>query len=188
VESLTEYLERLASAAPTPGGGSAATIVAAIAAALVSMAARITVENPNYAQRAERAQRIVDRADALRSALLEASRRDEEAFEAVMASRGDARQAALKHAADEPLGAMRLALDVQRLAEETLELGNRHLASDLGVACELAAAGLTSSAYNVRVNHRTLRDADAVNTQSAEMETLERESANVLRRVRETAR
>ncbi|MGH7738351.1 MAG: cyclodeaminase/cyclohydrolase family protein [Candidatus Tyrphobacter sp.] len=177
MESLAQYLDRLASISPTPGGGSAATIVGALAAALVAMAARITAGNRTYAQHEAAARRIAEQADALRAELLEASRRDEEAFAAVMASRGDARQAALARAAAEPLDAMGLALRVQRLAAQALELGNAHLASDLGVANELAAAALAGSAYNVRVNHRAMRDEALVASHVQRLEALERESA-----------
>lgn len=188
VETLKTYLERLASASPTPGGGSAATIVAAMAASLVAMVARITAENPKYASRRESALSIADRADRLRAELLDAGARDEVAFEAVMASRGDERQRALAVAAQEPLDAMRLALEVQRLAEEALALENANLASDAGVACELAGAALRASAYNVRVNHRWMRDGATVSQQGARAKTLEQESASALRRVRERLR
>lgn len=188
VESFTPYLERLASAEPTPGGGSAATIVAAMAAALLAMAARITAASEKHAAHHALAAEIVERAERLRAELLLASRRDETAFAAVMAARGDARQAALAEAAREPLAAMRLELDVQRLAVDALALENRHLTSDVGVAAELAAAALAASAYNVRVNHRSMRDERVVAEQARELEELERESASALRRVRETVR
>ena len=188
MERFTEYLDRLASPAPTPGGGSAATIVAAMAAALVAMTARITAENPKYEQRRQAAQSVAELADRLRGELVDASRRDEEAFAAVMATRGDERQAALQRAAEEPLRAMRLALDVENLVVEALALENPHLSSDLGAACELAAAALAASAYNVRINHRAMRDEAEVTRQREEMELLERESASALRRVRETVR
>lgn len=188
VESLTGYLDRLASASSTPGGGSAATIVAAMAASLVAMVGRITSENPKYASKRENARSIVERADRRRAELLEAASRDEAAFDAVMASRGDERQRALVRAAQEPLDAMELELDVAKLAEEALALENPHLASDAGVACELAAAALRASAYNVRVNHRFLKDAAVVSRQAAQLQAIEDESASVLRRVREKAR
>ncbi|HEY9086356.1 MAG TPA: cyclodeaminase/cyclohydrolase family protein [Candidatus Tyrphobacter sp.] len=183
-----EYLARLASANPTPGGGSAATVVAAMGAALIEMAARITTSNPKYEAVRESAQRLIGRAGALRAELGEAQARDEAAFAAVMATRGAERQAAWARAAAEPLNAMRLALEVQRLSVEALSLENSHLASDIGCAAEFAAAAVAACAYNVRINHRALRDAGIVAGQAAEMERYEHESATLLRRVRETAR
>lgn len=188
VERLLDYLTQLASPSPTPGGGSAATIVAAMGAALVAMAARITAANPKYAAKHTLAQRIAARADALRAELLTARSRDEAAFAAVLASRGDARQLALQRAAAEPLRSARLALEVEQVASQALELENPHLASDLGCATEFAAAALAACAYNVRVNHRSMHDAQAVTAQTAEMERYERESATLLQRVRERVR
>ncbi len=159
-----------------------------MAAALVAMTARITAGNQRYADRHDEAARIVHAADALRAQLVEAAERDAAAFDAVMSSTGDARQRVLVRAAEEPLRAMALALDVQRLSAEALALNNKHLASDLGVACELAAAALTACAYNVRINHKWLHDAGVVAIQAAEMQRLERESVTELERVREMVR
>jgi methenyltetrahydrofolate cyclohydrolase len=188
VERLDEYLERLASREPVPGGGSAATIVAAIGAALVGMAARITAANPRYAERKPLAESIAARADALRARLIEAGKRDEEAFAAVMAARGPQRQEALVRAAQAPLDAAQTALEVQRLAADALALDNPHLASDLACACEFAAAALAAGAYNVRVNHRAMTDERTVEAQRSTLEGYEGESATLLRRVRETVR
>ncbi|HUY41129.1 MAG TPA: cyclodeaminase/cyclohydrolase family protein [Candidatus Dormibacteraeota bacterium] len=187
MKSLAAYLEQLASTSPTPGGGSAATIVAALGASLVAMAARITAGNPRYAPQRGRAHGIASRADLLRERLLEAGSRDEDAFAAVVAARGDARQQALIRAAQEPLRAMSLALDVQRLAVEALDLGNPHLASDAASASEFAAAALAACAYNVRINHRAMNDRAVVDDQRNAMEAYETESAMLLRQAREKA-
>ncbi len=187
MKSLATYLEQVASTNPTPGGGSAATIVAALGAALVAMVSRITAGNPRYAHERDRAQSIATRADALRERLLEAGARDEDAYAAVVATRGDARQQALVRAAREPLHAMSLALDVQRLALETLDLGNPHLASDAASANEFGAAALAACAYNVRINHRAMNDPAVVARQRETMEACEAQSATLLRQGREKA-
>jgi formiminotetrahydrofolate cyclodeaminase len=188
VDSLSGYLDRLASSDPTPGGGSAATIVAAAGAALVAMAARITAGSPKHAEKRERALRIAQRADELRERLLLARDRDEAAFSAFMSARGDDRQTALREAAQAPLDAIALTLDVQRLAREALSLENPHLASDVGCAGEFASAAVEALAYNVRVNHRAMRDAAAVAEQSATLERYRRESATLLDELRNELR
>ena len=46
--SIEEFLERLASGDPTPGGGSAAAIMGAMGAALVSMVCNVTFGKKGY--------------------------------------------------------------------------------------------------------------------------------------------
>jgi len=192
--TLEDYLAALASDAPPPGGGSAATIVAASGAALVAMVARICAVNPRYADRAGLCAELTESADALREQLLNARARDEAAFEAVVAAqalpktderRGALLESALARAAEEPLHGAALALDVLRLADRALAVPNRNLASDLGCAAEFGAAALNACAYNVRVNHRFMRDADTIAAQAARLTDLERESAALLQRVRD---
>src|ERR1700676_1762448 len=81
---LKAYLDELASARATPGGGSAATIVGALGAALVAMVGRITRESPRHVATAERASALVVRADELRAQLTSNRLADELAFGAVM--------------------------------------------------------------------------------------------------------
>jgi formiminotetrahydrofolate cyclodeaminase len=194
VETLDHYLERLASDAPTPGGGSAAAVVGALASALIAMVARISARNPKHEQRAER---IVKLADELRSELARARERDEWAFEDVVAAqalpKGDAAesaarqgalQTALARAAEEPLYAALIALGVLDLAARALEISTRDLISDVGCAAELAHAAILACAYNVRVNHRFMRDRDAVAAGEQRLRTIEDDAHALLERVR----
>jgi formiminotetrahydrofolate cyclodeaminase len=198
VDSFEAYVEELASARPTPGGGSAATIVGALGAALVAMVARITRESPKHSGRATDAASIVVRADRLRAELLSNRTTDEQAFGAVIDAQSLPRttdaekeersarmQAALATAAEVPLRSAELARDVLALALEAIELGNRHLASDAGCAAEFGYAALASAAYNVRANHAWLRDRTLVESNEARLHSLESDAATVLARVRE---
>ena len=47
-DSIDVFLERLASGAPTPGGGSAAAIMGAMGAALVSMVCNVSFGKKGY--------------------------------------------------------------------------------------------------------------------------------------------
>lgn len=187
MDSLEAYLEALASPSPTPGGGSAATIVAALAAALVAMVARITAANPSYAARSAEANAIANEADALRLQLLEARARDERAYAAVVAAmalpkvspqekaeRTARLQVALAGAAAEPLRAAELALGVLALASRAAALENRHLESDVTCARVFARAAIAASAANVRVNHAYLEDAALVQAQEQALQAIER--------------
>lgn len=197
METLSEYLAQLASEWPTPGGGSAATLVAAAGAALVAMVARICSANPKYAAHKDLALELVGQADSLREEFLRARERDETAFEQVVAatampkatdSEKHARRAALElalaHAAAEPLAAAENALEVLRLAERALDLHNTNLVSDIGCAAEFAFAGLAASAYNVRINHKFMRDSEALEAQRHALERYERDARTLLTKIR----
>jgi len=197
VETLSEYLAQLASEWPTPGGGSAATMVAASGAALVAMVARICSTNPKYAAHRELALELVAGADRLREEFLHARERDEAAFDRVVAAtampkasdaekhaRRTALETALLHAAAEPLAVAGEALEVLRLAQRTLELNNMNLISDVGCAAEFGYAALAACAYNVRINHRFMKDRAAIEAQAHALARCEREAETLIQRLR----
>jgi formiminotetrahydrofolate cyclodeaminase len=186
------YLDALASAEPTPGGGSAATLVGAMAAALCAMVARITAAAPRHAAVHDEATAIARDADRLRAAFLALRPADEAAFGAVVAaqalpratdderaSRTAALQGALAHAAAVPLDAASLAVDALALAERTAGLRNAHLASDVACAFGFARAALAASAANVRVNHAYLHDEATIASQASRLADLEARAAGI---------
>ncbi len=186
VEALSEYLTNLASESPAPGGGSAAMVVGAAGCALVSKVARICAASQRYEAKHALAARLITRSDALRTAFLERRARDERAFDAVVDARGDkdAMQRALAGAAAVPLEGAQAALEVLQLAADGLELGNANLVSDLGCAAEFAHAALLACAYNVRINHKFMKDETLISRQRAELERLENEALPLLSAVR----
>jgi formiminotetrahydrofolate cyclodeaminase len=181
------YLDALASADPTPGGGSAATLVGAMAAALCAMVARITLNSPKLAPVHEEAAAIVDDADELRRRFSEARPLDEAAFAAVVAAQALPRasdaeketrrvllQQALAGAAEAPLETARLATDAFALTSRTAELRNANLMSDVDCAMQFARAAFAASAANVDVNHHYMTDAAIVTQQKERLATLAR--------------
>jgi methenyltetrahydrofolate cyclohydrolase len=199
VETLDGYLTALASSAATPGGGSAAAVVAASGAALLSMVGRIYSESPKYAPYHELVTRVVTSADALRTDLLAARERDEKAFARVMsahalpqkneaekAARAGSVEKALRAAAAEPLHAAGLALDVLRFSTQLMTVPNKNLMSDIGCAAEFASAGVAACGYNVRINHRFMRDSETIAQQSTLLARYEDEGRSLLAAVRRT--
>ena len=181
------YLDALASADPTPGGGSAATLVGALSAALCAMVARISMAAPKLAPLHEEAAAIAEDADDLRRRFLELGPLDEAAFRAVIAAqalpratdaeaaeRREQLQRALIGAAETPLEAARLATDAFALTARTAELHNANLMSDVDCAMHFARAAFNASAANVEVNHRFITDAATVAQQRDRLATLAR--------------
>jgi len=168
----------LASADPTPGGGSAATLVGAMGAALCAMVARITAESPRHAAVRDQARSIVSEADRLRSRFEAARPLDEQAYGRVVEAsalpkssdeekhaRTAALQAALIGAAEAPLVAAGLAVEGLALARRAQALGNEHLVSDVECAQHFFRAARAAGAANVRINHRFIKDAEVVRAQ-----------------------
>ena len=165
------FLDQLAAGTPTPGGGSAAAHAGAMAAALVAMVGRLTLGKKKYADVQDQVEVIVGAADELRSRLEAAVTQDAQAFEAVLAAnrlpadsdelqqvRWAAQEKATLLAVEVPLAVARDCARVIELALEIASVGNLNAISDTGVAGDLALAGLSGAALNVRVNTASLQD------------------------------
>lgn len=174
--------------------------VGAAGAGLVAMVMRICAANPKYADQRELALKLALRADHLRAAFSDGRLRDEAAFGAVVAAQSLARttaeekqsrasrlEAALTVAALAPLGGMEYALTLQHLTIDALAIRNPNLVSDLGCAGEFAVAALRACAYNVRVNHRYMKDAQTVASQAQTVARYERESSAAAAAIRSAA-
>lgn len=193
------FLDELAAATATPGGGAAAAYAGAMAASLVAMVARLTVGKKKYASVEKRMQKIIDEADALRKDFLQARDEDIEAFEAVMAayrmpksSEGEMEQRATAisratlHAAEIPLKVCRLATQILKLASEVAQGGNLNAASDAGTAAALTIAALRGAAANVRINLLELSEHKETPTWLQALEALEQEALDLDQGLRQT--
>jgi glutamate formiminotransferase/formiminotetrahydrofolate cyclodeaminase len=169
--SLSGFVSSVASSTPTPGGGSVAAHVGALAAALAQMVAGLTVGRKKYAAvDGEMKQIALDAADVgnLLSALVEA---DAQAYTAVSNAyklpkepadaavrRSEAITEALLGASRVPLDTARACARVAELAATVAVKGNTNAVSDAGVAALLAEAACRGAAYNVRINIAALED------------------------------
>jgi len=166
--SIDDYLDALASSAPTPGGGSAAGLVGATGAALVAMVARITYAAPRHAAVQEQAERLIEEADTLRRRFLAAGAADEEAYAALRAASTPESIAA---AAAAPIRIAELAAELHRAISRGAALGNRYLASDLRCADHFARACAYAAAENVAINHRSMKDESLRQRQQVELDS-----------------
>lgn len=172
-ETINEYLARLASREPTPGGGAAAALHAAQGAALVAMVARYTT-GLKYQQHAELVQRIIGAADGLVVEALRLADADEHAFQGVIdsyklpsgteelkAARTASIQDALILAAQTPAQLIKLAGAILDLATELFEVGNANVISDIAAAADAARAAASTARVNIDINVVAIKDAAA---------------------------
>ena len=88
--TLAEFSARLASAEPVPGGGSASAIAGSIAASLLAMVARLSLDRPKYEPYRATNERALETAEAARVRLLALAEDDAVAYAAFSAARVNA--------------------------------------------------------------------------------------------------
>jgi len=170
-QKLEKFLSDLASSKPAPGGGSAAAVAGALAAALSSMVANLTIGKEKYAEVEEKFEDILKRTDNLRREFLEAIKKDIAAYTEVMdaykapkdtseqkEARKKAIQQALKGATEPPFEMAELAIEVLELSKECAVSGNQHAVTDAGASAILADATVRTSLLNVDINLSSISD------------------------------
>jgi formiminotetrahydrofolate cyclodeaminase len=169
--TLTEFIDRLSSAEPVPGGGSAAAVAASLGAALVTMVASLSMGREKYARHAANHQTVVATGKRLSQRLLQLAEDDAAAYQrysAAMKLPRDADEqraertrqiaAAARRAAEVPLETLRTCLDMAAAAEQLAGRSNVNASSDLAVAALLADAAAHAAGQNVLVNLPSVDD------------------------------
>ena len=156
VPRIDELLVALAAQEPAPGGGSAAALVGAIAAAICAKVARFAGDGGATAQAAALCRRLTSLADedarVFVSALAELDRRDDD-FKLGRA---------LDAAADAPLRIAAACVDVAVLAAVLAERGAAELQPDARAAAVLAAGAARASALLIEANLAVSHDDERV--------------------------
>jgi formiminotetrahydrofolate cyclodeaminase len=160
-----EFLDRVASTDPTPGGGSVAALAGATGAALVAMVAAMTRTRTGATAERDRLDTALGWAREAGMRLRELVDEDSVAYEAVLAAyrlpkgtdaekgaRKEAIGAALGHATDVPSRTAEACLVVLKAADEAVLHGNPNAVSDARTGGALAWAGLVGAAENVKIN------------------------------------
>jgi glutamate formiminotransferase/formiminotetrahydrofolate cyclodeaminase len=182
--TLEGFLGDLAAASPTPGGGSAAALVGAVAGALVAMVARLTIGRKGFADAADRIEAVLAEAEEVRERLRSLVDEDAAAYRRVRSAYTRPREdparravidAALVDATQPPVEVARHAGRLLVLAREIGSIGNQSARSDASVAELLARAALAAAVVNVRVNIAALSDATLGAPALNEAERLERD-------------
>jgi glutamate formiminotransferase/formiminotetrahydrofolate cyclodeaminase len=168
---LREYLDDAAADKPTPGGGSVAALVGALATTMASMAANFTAGREKYQDVEPRIRADLSALAEARAAFVDLMHKDIAAYGAVMeayrlpkgtdaekAARTAAIQQTLTESMQVPLAATRLAERTLEAAVELANLANANLLSDVAVAAILAEAAFAASRVNVEVNLAGIKD------------------------------
>jgi methenyltetrahydrofolate cyclohydrolase len=152
-----ELLETLAGESPSPGGGSAAAIVVAMAAGLVAKVARAS---RGYW---DEAGGVIGQAESFRARVAPLAQADAEAYEEALSAlrsreelaeryRDQQLRAALERSAEIPLRIAEAGCDLANLAALLVENGNPEVRADAAAAAILAESGARVAAQLVGTN------------------------------------
>ncbi len=163
--SLEQFSAKLASAAPTPGGGGAS----------------LTVGKKKYADVEDRIKELNAASEELRAKLLAQMDEDAKAFEPLSKAYGIPKddptrdqvlEECLHNAAEPPMNILRLSCEAMDLIAEYAEKGSRLVISDAGCAAAMAEAAIRSAALNVAINTRLMKDRDYAEKMNEELDAL----------------
>jgi formiminotetrahydrofolate cyclodeaminase len=195
--TIAEFVERLASSAPVPGGGSASAITGALGAALVRMVVALSLDKPKYAaydntlrQADEIAARSLDRLlaladeDAAAYAALSAAFKMPKTTAKEGATRRSAIHDAARQAALAPLQVLHECFDVLVETEAIAGRSNLNARSDAATAASLAEAGLRGAAANVLINLASTGDDAFAEETTADVVDLLEQADDVATRAR----
>ena len=171
--TLEEYLAALAGDAPAPGGGSAAALAGALAAASGEMVASFTVGKKKYAEVEDEMREHLEAIGALRAELTALVQMDAEVYSMVRLAYGmpsssaliktareEAIRISLRGAAEVPLALARYCAELAPHLPPLAAKGNQNLVSDVGVAAALCRAAFDCAALNVEVNLALMTDTE----------------------------
>jgi len=168
---LNNFMERLASKEPAPGGGAASALVAMVGSALSSMVSALTEGKKGYEHVQERVKTIELKMLEIRKNLERLMQEDEQAFNKISSTwklpkitdeekvaRKKALQTALRDAIEPPWRIANLASDVMDNALDLLSIGNKNAITDSACSLIFAFSAAEGALLNITINVNLIDD------------------------------
>lgn len=187
--SIKDFLGKVASGEPTPGGGSVSALCGALSCALAEMVGQITLGKTGDEAVRKKMSEILEIASKLKKIFSENIDRDSAAYAAVMKAykmpketdqekkeRQNAIQEALKEAARVPLEVAEMGIRALNLTEDLVREGNQNAITDAAVGALLARSAIIGALYNARINLLSIKDATFRDRVKHEAERIEHEA------------
>jgi formiminotetrahydrofolate cyclodeaminase len=184
---LREFLDRTSSKEAVPGGGSVAALSSALASALTSMVANLTIDKEEYLDVNEEMISISNEMRVRKCEFIQLIDKDANSFSTVIEAyklpksseklktiRHEAIQDSMKYAAKVPLG---IAIDTSKIfgmIEIVARKGNQNAVTDALVAAMMARTAIKSALCNVRINLKTIEDDAFVNEVTEQVNELDK--------------
>lgn len=182
LEDLTikEFIKELSSKEPTPGGGGAAALSAALSAALNCMVFNLTIGKKVYENYDEKVKETINtclkESDRLKDHFLLGIDKDAEAFSKIIESyklpknteeekkyRHKMIKEASKFAAEVPNNIAENSCKLFELIWVSVKYGNKNIITDAGAAAIMAASAIEMSILNIKINLNSIDDENFKN-------------------------
>jgi len=178
---MKEFLEKLSSKEPTPGGGGASALVAAVSCSLCSMVANLTTGKKKYAQYQDKIEEYIELLKEKNELLQSDIKKDADAFAPLAAaysldkSTPDYDQIMEKALLDAAIAPKEILEDICSLVpiiEDLAVMGSRLAISDVAVAAACLEAAMKGCVLNIFINTKSMKNrekAEEMNKYSEEM-------------------
>lgn len=187
--TLKDFLNKVAGSDPVPGGGSVAALNGAVASALATMVAGLTIGKKGYEVSEELMEHARELTSQWQNEFIFLVDKDSEAYDKVFAcfkmpkvtdeeklARSAAIQEATKYAALVPMEVARKAVELMSVIADVARLGNQNAVTDACVAMMAARSAVLGALMNVRINLSSLKDVAFAGELEAEADKLERKA------------
>ncbi|MCY6353894.1 cyclodeaminase/cyclohydrolase family protein [Clostridium sp. ZS2-4] len=174
---IKDYIEKLSSKEPIPGGGSAAALAGAVSSALTAMVFNLTIGKKVYEEYNEEEKVLINtslkKIEECNIELMNFMDKDGEAFLSLMTAfrlpkesqeekikRNEKIQLGYENALNIPLNLAKKCIEIYEYVLVAAEYGNKNVISDAGVAAILLQGAVESAVLNVKINLNGIKDED----------------------------
>ncbi len=187
--TVKEFINKVSSNDPVPGGGSVSALNGALAATLSAMVANLTTGRKKYAEVDDLMQKFSARFQKIADDLLTDVDRDSDAYNRVFSAfrlpketdeekalRSEAIQRETKYAAQVPMEVARIVHSMLPQIAAVAQKGNSNAITDACVAMMCARTAVLSALLNVKINLSSINDERFVKEMRDEAEQIEKET------------
>jgi formiminotetrahydrofolate cyclodeaminase len=191
-----EFVAKLASKEPVPGGGGVAALVGALGSALGSMVGNYSIGKKKFLGMEAKHQEIIDKSCELYKKLLALIDEDAENFKPLSKAYGMPKdtpeqqaekekvlQKCLIVAASGPIKMVEYIYEAIMLQEELVDISTKIIISDVGCGVQFLKAAIYSAKLNVDVNLNSIKDEKFVNETRDRINKLVNDGADACDRV-----
>lgn len=172
-KTIKDFIDVLASNAPTPGGGGASALVGSIGCALGSMVGNLTLGNKRYLDVEEDIKKLLIEGECLQNELLLLIDKDAEGFKPLakayslprktpeeLEHRNKVMEEALYDACQVPIEIMEKIYETILFHGELSKKGTKIAISDVAAGVQICRSALYSASVNVFINTKSMKNLE----------------------------